>query len=86
MAPGEIDGRDRIESFEHVVPAMTASSSTLAGNSGSAIIDIETGEVVGLHFAGMTLKANYSVPTFELAQRPASRGCGRQLRGQRSGD
>ena len=68
LAPGEIEMRSRIESFEHVVPAMTHDSSTLAGNSGSAIIDVETGEVVGLHFAGQTLKANYSVPTFELAR------------------
>ncbi|MGV2337295.1 MAG UNVERIFIED_CONTAM: hypothetical protein LVR18_25465 [Planctomycetaceae bacterium] len=31
---------------------------------------METGEVVGLHFAGVTLKANYSVPLFELARDP----------------
>jgi len=70
LAPGEIEARSRIESFEHVVAAMTHDSSTLAGNSGSAIIDVETGEVVGLHFAGETLKANYSVPLFELARDP----------------
>ncbi|MDX1964965.1 MAG: DNA/RNA non-specific endonuclease [Pirellulales bacterium] len=70
LAPGEIEVRERIESFDHIVPAMTHDSSTLAGNSGSAIVDIETGEVVGLHFAGITLKANYSVPMFELARDP----------------
>lgn len=70
LAPGEIEIRERIESFDHVVPAMTHDSSTLAGNSGSAIVDVETGEVVGLHFAGITLKANYSVPLFELARDP----------------
>lgn len=70
MAPGEIDSRERVESFDYIVPAMTHDSSTLAGNSGSAIIDVETGEVVGLHFAGATLKANYSVPMFELARDP----------------
>lgn len=70
VAPGEIEVRERIESFDYVVPAMTHDSSTLAGNSGSAIIDVETGEVVGLHFAGVTLKANYSVPLFELARDP----------------
>jgi endonuclease G len=68
LAPGEIEVRERIESFDYVVPAMTHDSSTLAGNSGSAIVDVETGEVVGLHFAGLTLKANYSVPLFELAR------------------
>lgn len=70
LAPGEIEVRERIESFDYVVPAMTHDSSTLAGNSGSAIVDVETGEVVGLHFAGQTLKANYSVPLFELARDP----------------
>nr|WP_160163552.1 DNA/RNA non-specific endonuclease [Pirellula staleyi] len=70
LAPGEIEVRERVESFDYVVPAMTHDSSTLAGNSGSAIIDVETGEVVGLHFAGITLKANYSVPLFELARDP----------------
>ncbi|HEY0984197.1 DNA/RNA non-specific endonuclease [Schlesneria sp.] len=68
LAPGEVEIRERIESFGFLVPAMTHDSSTLAGNSGSAIIDVETGEVVGLHFAGITLKANYSVPMFELAR------------------
>jgi endonuclease G len=70
LAPGEIEVREKIESFDYVVPAMTHDSSTLAGNSGSAIIDVGTGEVVGLHFAGITLKANYSVPLFELARDP----------------
>ncbi|TWU09740.1 DNA/RNA non-specific endonuclease [Allorhodopirellula heiligendammensis] len=70
LAPGEIEVRERIESFDYVVPAMTHDSSTLAGNSGSAIVDVETGEIVGLHFAGITLKANYSVPLFELARDP----------------
>jgi hypothetical protein len=31
--------RERIESFDHVVSAMTHDSSTLAGNSGSAIVE-----------------------------------------------
>ena len=47
---------------------MAHDSSTLGGNSGSAIIDVETGHVIGLHFAGEYLKANYAVPSFELAR------------------
>ncbi len=68
IAPGEIRQRERIESFDHLVPAMTHDSSTLPGNSGSAIVDVSSGFVLGLHFAGITLKANYSVPAFELAR------------------
>lgn len=36
--------------------------STLGGNSGSAIIDLETGKAVGLHFGGSFKKTNYAVP------------------------
>ena len=41
---------------------MEHDASTLGGNSGSAVIDLETGEAVGLHFAGSYLQANYAVP------------------------
>jgi endonuclease G, mitochondrial len=68
IAPGEIDGRETTTSFRHPVPAMTHDCSTLAGNSGSAVLDVTTGEVVGLHFKGITLKVNYSVPLYELAR------------------
>jgi len=37
----------------------------LGGNSGSAIIDTEPGEVVALHFAGEYLRGNYAVPMYE---------------------
>jgi len=70
LAPGEIREREQIESFGHSVSAMTHDSSTLPGNSGAAILDVASGEIVGLHFAGITLKANYCVPTFELARDP----------------
>ena len=35
--------------------------STLGGNSGSAVVNISTGEVVGLHFGGRFGQANYAV-------------------------
>jgi endonuclease G len=68
MQPGKAQPRERVESFENVVDAMTHDSSTLGGNSGSAVIDVATGTVIGLHFAGEYLKANYAVPTYELAR------------------
>jgi len=68
MQPGKVQRRDRIQSFENDVDAMTHDSSTLGGNSGSAVIDVATGAVVGLHFAGEYLKANYGVPIYELAR------------------
>jgi endonuclease G len=68
LQPGQLRARERYQSFENFVNAMTHDSSTLGGNSGSAVIDVDTGEVVGLHFAGEYLKANYAVPTYELAR------------------
>jgi endonuclease G len=66
--PGKVQGRSTIPSFENQVSALTHDSSTLGGNSGSAVIDVETGAVVGLHFAGIYLEANYAVPMHELAR------------------
>lgn len=68
LQPGMIRSRARVRSFENMVNAMTHDASTLGGNSGSAIVDVDTGHVVALHFAGEYLKANYAVPMFELAR------------------
>jgi endonuclease G len=43
--------------------------STLGGNSGSVVLDLATGEAVGLHFAGRFLEANYAVPAAIVASR-----------------
>ena len=42
--------------------------STLGGNSGSPIVDLASGEVVGLHFSGLFLQENHGVPAPQLAQ------------------
>jgi endonuclease G len=68
LQPGVIRASAEIQSFENNVNALTHDASTLGGNSGSAIIDVETGEVLALHFAGEYLKANYAVPMHELAK------------------
>lgn len=68
VQPGKLRRRAFVRSFKNTVNALTHDSSTLGGNSGSAILDVETGQVLGLHFAGEYLKANYAVPSFELAR------------------
>jgi endonuclease G, mitochondrial len=68
LQPGFIRARAEIQSFENNVNAMTHDASTLGGNSGSAVIDIDSGDIVALHFAGEYLKANYAVPMYELAR------------------
>lgn len=68
LQPGRVGPRRTIESFENRVSAMTHDSSTLGGNSGSVVVLAKTGQVVGLHFAGVYLDANFAVPTAELAR------------------
>ena len=73
LQPGKIGAgkgkaREAIASFGNTVAAVTHDASTLGGNSGSAVIDPASGHIVGLHFAGVYLDANYAVPTIELAR------------------
>lgn len=68
LQPGALRSRAKIRSFENMVNAVTHDASTLGGNSGSVILDVETQQVVALHFAGEYLKANYAVPMYELAR------------------
>lgn len=58
------------------VKAATHDATTLGGNSGSAVIDLTTGKVAALHFGGITRKANYGVPTWELARDSHVTGAG----------
>lgn len=68
LQPGRLMGLRQTLSFGQRVNALAHDCSTLGGNSGSALIDIEEEKVVGLHFRGDYLVANYAVPTWELAQ------------------
>jgi endonuclease G len=68
LQPGVFRQRASIHSFENVVNAVTHDASTLGGNSGSAVLDANTQQVLALHFAGEYLKANYAVPMYELAR------------------
>ncbi len=78
VQPGKLRARRRIRSFGNQVLALTHDCSTLGGNSGSALVDPQTGRVVALHFAGRYLDANFAVPTWELARdrRVVARGLG----------
>lgn len=55
FAPGLITGLD-----ENSV-ILRADYTSLGGNSGSAVLDLATGDVVGLHFAGVFRDTNYAV-------------------------
>lgn len=52
---------------------ITHDCTTLGGNSGSAVVVLETGEVAGLHFAGVYRRENQAVPARILADYRARR-------------
>lgn len=51
-------------------------ASTLGGNSGSCVIDLETNKVIGLHFGGRYLERNHAVALWKLANDPLLRNAG----------
>lgn len=61
LAPGQVT--------EARADVLLHDCSTLGGNSGSVLLDLVTGEAVGLHYAGRFLEANYAVPVAVVAER-----------------
>jgi endonuclease G len=76
LQPGRVGARAEIKSFGNMVMSLTHDCSTLGGNSGSAVVDAQTGSVLALHFAGRYLEANYAVPAhaFSLDRRVVDAG------------
>lgn len=70
LMPGKLTGQGPVRSFGKEVPSSMHDSSTLGGASGSAVVDVASGEVIALHFAGIYLKSNYGVPAADLARDP----------------
>lgn len=61
LAPGAITGIDE----DRVLHNCT----TLGGNSGSVIVDLKSGEALGLHFSGSFLRQNYAVRSDRVKER-----------------
>lgn len=76
LQPGRLKGVQQAESFGRSVQALAHDCTTLGGNSGSAVIDVETGKVVGIHFSGQPLIANFAVPMWALADDQLVRNSG----------
>ncbi|GAA6619652.1 trypsin-like serine peptidase [Scytonema sp. NUACC26] len=53
---------------------ITHDCSTLGGNSGSVVIDLQSGSAVGLHFGGKFMVENYAVPAAIIRERMQSLG------------
>jgi hypothetical protein len=54
-------------------------ASTLGGNSGSAVVDLETHQVIGRHFRGRYMDLNCAVALWRLAGDPLLRRAGVQF-------
>lgn len=63
------------------VKALGHNSSTLGGNSGSAVIDLDAKRVLAVHFAGQPFVTNWAVPTWELYRDPRIRDAGVRFTG-----
>ena len=45
-------------------------ASTLGGNSGSCVVDLDTGQVIGLHYGGQYMHYNVAVALWRLVDDP----------------
>jgi endonuclease G len=68
LQPGALQGAGDTASFGKIVRAAAHDCSTLGGNSGSAIFDLASGEVLALHFGGQYHEKNFGVPSSEMSR------------------
>jgi endonuclease G, mitochondrial len=68
LQPGRVLEPREIQSRANTVRALRHDAFTLGGNGGSPIIDITTGEVLGLHFASRDPEGGFALPMSELAR------------------
>ena len=68
LQPGLLGTEEMLAGLWGDVGSVRHDASTLGGNSGSCLIDLETGEVLGLHFAGTYAVANYAIPAGAMAR------------------
>ena len=61
------------------LPRFSHDCSTLGGNSGSCVVDLQTHQVIGLHFSGGYRESNYAVALWKLADDPLLRDAGVQF-------
>ena len=66
----------RAVAYSTAYSALEHDCSTLGGNSGSPLVDLETNQVVGLHFGGRYGVGNYAVPLWMLTADPLLAGAG----------
>ena len=65
LLPGRIRGLDE---FPEGRPVLVHDCASTGGCGGAPLVDVATGEVVGIHFAGRYLDSNQAAPAWELAR------------------
>jgi V8-like Glu-specific endopeptidase len=60
LQPGEV------RAFDKAARILLHDCSTLGGNSGSCVVDLQTHQVVGLHFGGRYMQGNHAVALWTL--------------------
>jgi pimeloyl-ACP methyl ester carboxylesterase len=76
LQPGQLTGLGEVDSRWSPVEALRCDALTLPGNSGSPVVDIAEGRVLGVHFAREAPAGGASVPAWELARDPHVRALG----------
>jgi hypothetical protein len=56
----------KVMSYSGAKKILTHDCSTLGGNSGSCVVDLDSNQVIGLHFGGRYLEGNSAVALWEL--------------------
>jgi V8-like Glu-specific endopeptidase len=68
-----------ITQIANSLPRFSHDCSTLGGNSGSCVVDLETHRVIGLHFSGGYRESNFAVALWKLATDQLLTGAGIQF-------
>jgi V8-like Glu-specific endopeptidase len=76
LQPGMIRGLTNLDLVEYKNICLLHDCSTLGGNSGSCIIDLETNKVIGLHFDGEYLEINKAIGLWNLVDDPLMKNAG----------
>jgi hypothetical protein len=69
----------KVRSLSRSRPELVHDCSTLGGNSGSCLLDLETSMVIGLHFGGRYLEGNRALTLWRLGDDPLLAAAGVQL-------
>jgi hypothetical protein len=69
IMPGKILGTSRWGREDSFV--LQHDATTMSGTSGAPVIDLASGQVIGMHIGGQAFVANYAVPAWEFNRDPA---------------